>query len=64
MRWKITIEGLDEFGGRETAEMVIEKEFNRLSKGEIGRNYPPPLGRGFYGFRPGCRGLSGRGLRP
>ena len=36
MRWKITIEGIDEFGGRDTAEMVIEKEFNRLSKGEIG----------------------------
>ncbi len=36
MRWKITIEGLDEFGGRDTAEMVIEKQFNRLSKGEIG----------------------------
>jgi len=36
MRWKITIEGMDEFGGRDTAEMVIEKEFNRLSKGEIG----------------------------
>ena len=35
MRWKITIEGMDEFGGRDTAEMVIEKEFNRLSKGEI-----------------------------
>jgi hypothetical protein len=36
MRWKITIEGMDEFGGRDTADMVIEKEFNRLSKGEIG----------------------------
>jgi hypothetical protein len=36
MRWKITIEGMDEFGGRDTAEMVIKKEFNRLSKGEIG----------------------------
>ena len=36
MRWKVTIEGMDEFGGRDTAEMVIEKEFNRLSKGEIG----------------------------
>ena len=36
MRWKITIEGLDEFGGCDTAEMVIEKQFNRLSKGEIG----------------------------
>ena len=36
MRWKISIEGMDEFGGRDTAEMVIRKEFNRLSKGEIG----------------------------
>jgi hypothetical protein len=36
MRWKITIEGLDEFSGRDTAEMVIEKDFGRLSKGEIG----------------------------
>jgi len=30
MRWKITIEGMDEFSGHDTAEMVIEKEFNRL----------------------------------
>ena len=36
MRWKVTIEGMDEFGGRDTAEMVIEKEFSRLAKGEIG----------------------------
>ena len=36
MRWKITIEGMDEFGGREAGEMVIEKEFSRLAKGEIG----------------------------
>ena len=36
MRWKITIEGMDEFDGRATAEMVIEKEFSRLAKGEIG----------------------------
>ena len=36
MRWKITIEGMDEFGGRDIAEVVIEKEFKRLSKGEIG----------------------------
>ena len=28
-------------------------------------NYPPPIfGHGFCGFRPGCRGLSERGLRP
>jgi hypothetical protein len=36
MRWKITIEGMDEFGGRDTAEVVIEKEFSRLARGEIG----------------------------
>ena len=36
MRWKITIEGMDEFGGRENVEMVVEKEFSGLSKGEIG----------------------------
>jgi len=36
MRWKITIEGMDEFGGFDSAEMVIEKDFSRLSKGEIG----------------------------
>jgi hypothetical protein len=36
MRWKITIEGVDECGGPDTAEMVIEKEFNCLSKRELG----------------------------
>ncbi len=30
MRWKITIEDMDEFDGRDGAEMVIEKEFGRL----------------------------------
>jgi hypothetical protein len=36
MRRKITIEGMDEFGGRDAAEMVVEKEFSGLSNGEIG----------------------------
>jgi len=36
MRRKITIGGMDEFGGRDAAEMVIEKDFGRLLKGEIG----------------------------
>ena len=40
MRWKITIEALDEFSGRDTVEMVIEKDFGRLSKGEIGLTSP------------------------
>jgi len=36
MRWKVTIEGMDEFGGRDIAEMVIEREFSQLANGEIG----------------------------
>ena len=36
MRWMVTIQGMDEFGGHATVEMVIEKKFDRLSKGEIG----------------------------
>jgi hypothetical protein len=37
----------------------------RTPTGDFVRNYPPPLlGCGFCGsFTPGCRGLSGRGLR-
>jgi ABC-2 type transport system permease protein len=36
-----------------------------LRRKEWSRNYPPPIfGHGFCGFRPGCRGLSERGLRP
>ena len=34
MRWKITIEGMDEFGGRDGAEMVIEKEFVDFEGGD------------------------------
>ena len=33
-------------------------------RAQILRNYFQILGRGFCGFRPGCRGLSGMGLRP
>ena len=36
MRWKITIESLDGFSERDTAEMGIEKDVDRMSKGEIG----------------------------
>jgi hypothetical protein len=36
-----------------------------LKGGQQLGNYPPPIfGHGFCGFRPGCRGLSERGLRP
>ena len=33
MRWKITIEGMDEFGGRDIAEMVIERNSNVCRRG-------------------------------
>ena len=36
MQWKITIEGVDEFGTAHCAEMEIKKDFDRLSSGEIG----------------------------
>jgi hypothetical protein len=36
MQWKITIEGVDEFGTAHRAEMEIKKDFDRLSAGEIG----------------------------
>jgi len=36
MRWKVTIEGMDEFGGRDIAEILIEREFSQLANGEIG----------------------------
>ena len=36
MRWKITIEGINDVGGGDCAEIVVEKEFNNLSNGEIG----------------------------
>ena len=31
MRWKITIEGMDEFGGRDTAEMVSDSNVRPTS---------------------------------
>lgn len=31
MRWKITIEGMDEFGGLGCAEMVIESGIRRMA---------------------------------
>jgi hypothetical protein len=36
MRWKITIEGMDEFGGDPRAELVVTKDFGRLYEGEVG----------------------------
>jgi hypothetical protein len=36
MEWTVTIEGRDEFGDVQRAQMRIEKEFKGLASGEIG----------------------------
>jgi hypothetical protein len=36
MQWKVTIEGVDEFGTAHRSEIEITKDFDRLSFGEIG----------------------------
>jgi hypothetical protein len=36
MRWKIAMEGMDEFGDGCAVEMVVEKKFSELQKGEVG----------------------------
>src|SRR5271169_6313847 len=36
MRWKIVLEGTDEFGSTHRSELEIDKDLERLSAGEIG----------------------------
>jgi hypothetical protein len=36
MQWKIVLEGTDEFGSAHRSELTIDKDFDRLSAGEIG----------------------------
>ena len=36
MEWTVTIEGADEFGEIQRAQVQIEKGFERLASGEIG----------------------------
>ena len=36
MRWKIVLEGTDEFGSARRSELTIDKDMERLSAGEIG----------------------------
>ena len=36
MRWKIVLEGTDEFGSTHRSELEIDKDVERLSAGEIG----------------------------
>jgi hypothetical protein len=36
MRWKITIEGMDEFGAGHRSELEIVKDLGQLCEGEVG----------------------------
>ena len=36
MRWKIVLEGTDEFGSAHGSELTINKDLERVSAGEIG----------------------------
>jgi hypothetical protein len=36
MRWKIVLEGTDEFGSAHRSELAIDKDLERLSAGEVG----------------------------
>ena len=36
MRWKIVLEGTDEFGSAHRSELTINKDLERVSAGEIG----------------------------
>ena len=36
MRWKVVLEGTDEFGSTHRSELTIDKDMERLSAGEIG----------------------------
>jgi hypothetical protein len=36
MRWKIVLDGTDEFGSTHRSELTIDKDLERLSAGEIG----------------------------
>jgi hypothetical protein len=40
MEWTVTIEGQDEYGEVQRAELRIEKGFDRLVEGEIGLSIP------------------------
>src|SRR5260370_1865340 len=39
MQWKIVLEGTDEFGSGHRSELVIDKDFERVSTGEIGFSF-------------------------
>ena len=40
MEWTVTIEGRDELGELQRAQLRIEKGFKRLTSGEIGLDLP------------------------
>ena len=62
MRWKIVLEGTDEFGSAHRLELTIDKDLERLSAGEIG--FSVEDGKGHHGSSPaGHRQAAMRGLR-
>jgi hypothetical protein len=62
MRWKIVLEGTDEFGSAHRSELAIDKDMERLSAGEIGwqghHGSSPADGR-----QPAMRGYGKRKIR-
>ncbi len=63
MRWKIVLEGTDEFGSTHRSELTIDKDLARLSAGEIG--FSVEDGKAIMDSSPaGGRQTAMRGLRP
>jgi hypothetical protein len=61
MRWKIVLEGTDEFGLAHRSELTIDKDMERVSAGEIGFSIEDGK---TYGSSPaGGRQPATRGLR-
>jgi hypothetical protein len=62
MRWKIVLEGTDEFGSVHRSELEIDKDMKRLWAGEIG--FSVEDGKAINGSSPaGRRQPTMRGLR-
>ena len=63
MRWKMVLEGTDEFGSAHRSELTIDKDLERLSAGEIGFSVERGW-QGHHGSSPaGGRQAAMRGLR-
>ena len=67
MRWKIVLEGTDEFGSVHRSELTIDNDMKRLSAGEIScatsGEFAPSLQRPAAMRRRKCQDLTSRLLR-